>query len=179
MLHSFDESLHKSQQRAEMSYWPTIHRKRFPNLVSCKYVKKDGYRQRRGIDRIIKLKNGQYIFIDEMDRDKNYPDLLFEQYSDTAKRTPGKIEKNILLCDFFAYNFLPEHRCYFFVYEELRRFWLRHKDYAIQRAEQRSGGFRVIWADNEKDGYQWVTKSIAVPFDFLLPRIEGTEIIDW
>lgn len=57
------------------------------------------------------LASGKTVTIDEKVRAKSYPDIALERWSDVARQTSGWIQKD-LACDFIAYAFVPDERCY-------------------------------------------------------------------
>jgi len=58
-VHDFNESLAFSQSCADAPWWIDVYRTAFPGLVSAVSVRKDGWAQRGGIDRVLTLKSGK------------------------------------------------------------------------------------------------------------------------
>jgi hypothetical protein len=174
MIHDFETSLEKSKAQEDAPWWPKVYAKAFPGYVSCMSVRSDGWAQRGGIDRVIQLKSGKTVYVDEKVREESWPDILLERWSDKGRGTPGWIQKD-LATDFIAYAFIPDQRCYVFPFLQLRAAWQSNGRSWVDQAEKRKGGFRVILAQNP--GY--VTESIAVPIPELLGALHKAQVIDW
>jgi hypothetical protein len=121
-LHDFHTSLALSQSFSEAPWWLDMYRRAFPSLESAVNVRKDGWAQRGGIDRVLTLACGRTITIDEKVRTNEWPDILLEQWSDEARRSPGWVQKP-LACDLIAYAFAPSGRCYLLPVMLLQRAW--------------------------------------------------------
>lgn len=173
-VHSFDESLALSHAQEDAEWWPEIYGRAFPGHLSAVSVLNDGWAQRGGIDRVVTLKSGKTVTIDEKVRAKSYGDILLEQWSSVERQTPGWMQKE-LACDFIAYAFIPDRTCYLLPFHNLRRAWLQFGREWIATAKQGRAGFRIVDAQNA--GY--VTRSIAVPIPVLMEAISKTQIIQW
>lgn len=158
-VHDFATSLAFSESYADAPWWLDIYRRAFPNLVSAVSVRNDGWAQRGGIDRVLTLACGRTYTVDEKVRANDWPDILLEQWSDEARRSPGWVQKP-LACDFIAYAFAPSRRCYLFPVAPLQRAWR-------QRGRQWIEAFGHRRARNP--GY--VSTSVPVPIETLLPAL--------
>lgn len=167
MTHDFKTSLALSQSQAEAPWWEPVYRAAFRNFASMVSVRADGWAQRGGIDRVITLKSGKTLTVDEKVRSVHYDDILLERWSDQGKRTPGWIQKD-LACDFIAYAFIPSQTCHLLPFPMLRRAWL-------QNGTQWIAEFKPVIAPNR--GYQ--TESIPVPTARLLAAIMGAMTVSW
>lgn len=166
-LHSFAESLAKSEMQADAPWWIDIYRKAFSGVQACVSVRQDGWAQRGGIDRVVTLKCGRTFTIDEKVRERDWPDFALERWSDTARKTPGWIQKP-LACDFIAYAFIPSATCYLLPVPALQRSWrLNGLEWALKYGE--------IKAQNV--GY--VTTCIPVPREVLLKSVADAMIVRW
>lgn len=166
-VHNFKTSLAKSMEYSDAPWWLEVYRSAFPNLASCVCVRDDGWAQRGGIDRVLTLKTGLTITVDEKVREKDWPDILLERWSDEARKTPGWAQKD-LACDFIAYAFVPSRTCYLLPTLGLQRAWRQNgKDWIAQYPE--------IRADNRT----YVTVSVAVPIQTLLNAISDATVIRW
>jgi hypothetical protein len=172
--HDFRESLALSAAHENAPWWASIYSRAFPGHLSAVSVRDDGWAQRAGIDRVVTLKSGKTVTIDEKVRARSYGDIALEQWSDLARRVPGWMQKD-LGCDFIAYAFVPDSRCYLFPFLTLRRAWLEKGAEWIALAKQGKRGFRIVDATNR--GY--VTRSVAVPIPELLRAISHAQVIDW
>lgn len=173
-VHKFSQSLALSHSQEDAEWWPKIYGRAFPGHLSAVSVRNDGWAQRGGIDRVITLKSGKTVTVDEKVRAKSYGDILLEQWSNVERKTPGWMQKE-LACDFIAYAFIPDQTCYLLPFHDLRRTWLECGRDWIASAKDRQAGFRVVDAQNEN----YVTRSIAVPIPVLLEAISKSQIIQW
>lgn len=74
-----------------------LYRQAFPTLVSAVSVRDDGWAQRGGIDRVLTLACGRTYTVDEKVRTNDWPDILLEEWSDEARRSPGWVLKPLAL----------------------------------------------------------------------------------
>lgn len=166
-VHSFAKSLARSHAYSDAPWWEETYRRAFPGFAGMVSVRDDGWAQRGGIDRVITLKSGRVITVDEKVRDGSWGDILLERWSDEARRVPGWVQKD-LACDFIAYAFAPEQTCYLIPFLPLRRAWIEHGRTWCRRHP-------TIRAQNA--GY--VTASIAVPIDELFTALVGAMSMSW
>jgi hypothetical protein len=166
-VHDFRESLELSHEQSGASWWGEVYRAAFPGLESMVCVRKDGWAQRGGIDRVLTLGCGKTLTIDEKVRAKDYGDILLEVWSDHERRIPGWVAKD-LACDFIAYAIIPTETCYLLPFQTLREAWRRNG--------------RTWWARNrvrpaQNHGYQ--TVSVAVPVDDLMAALSDAMRVSW
>jgi hypothetical protein len=177
-VHRFRDDLAWSHQQSDQPWWENVYRQAFPTFAGMVCVRKDGWAQRGGIDRVITLSDGTTLKVDEKVRREDYDDILLERWSDLGDerrpRTPGWVQKP-LTCDFIAYAFVPSSRCYLLPFQTLRRAWRQHGHDWIRWAERSEHGFRVVHATNP--GY--VTQSIAVPVAALMEGMTDAMLIRW
>ena len=167
MTHDFQGSLAKSKARADAPWWEAVYREAFPDMAAMVNVRDDGWAQRGGIDRVITLASARTINIDEKVRDKNWPDILLEYWSDRDRRIPGWVAKS-LACDFVAYAFVPSQTCYLLNFQMLRRAWRLNRGAWVrehQKVEARNSGY--------------VTVSVAVPIQVIVSALGGATKITW
>lgn len=174
MLHDFQQSLELSHEYEDAPWWVQVYSKAFPGFNSMMSVRKDGWAQRGGIDRVVQLSSGKSVTIDEKVRSKDWDDIALERWSDREKRTPGWVQKD-LACDFIAYAFVPTQRCFLLPFLTLRKAWQLEGRRWCEMAAEEVGGFKVIEAKNK--GY--VTESIAVPTDILMASIRQAMVVSW
>lgn len=124
-VHDFQSSLALSNRHSDAPWWLDLYRQAFPSLVSAVSVRDDGWAQRGGIDRVLTLACGRTYTVDEKVRTNDWPDILLEEWSDEARRSPGWVLKP-LACDFIAYAFAPSRRCYLLPVAPLQRAWRFH-----------------------------------------------------
>lgn len=173
-VHNFQDSLRRSHEQADAPWWEQVYREAFPGFVSMQDLRQDGWAQRGGIDRLVHLRDGTSLKVDEKVRYKNYPDVLLEVWSDYHHRIPGWIEKD-LTCDLIAYAFVPSRTCYLFPFHTLRRAWALHKQEWQAKAQRLDDGFRSVVADNGS----YETHSCAVPLGVLRNAITRAMVIKW
>jgi hypothetical protein len=166
-VHAFPKSLEKSQQYVTADWWERIYRKAFPNFASMVAITNDGWAQRGGIDRVITLTSGRTVSIEEKVRERAWPDVLLELWSDEARRIPGWVQKE-LAADYLAYVFLPSKMCLLLPFLDLRRAW---REYGRQWIAK----YPEVRAENR--GY--VTVSVAVPVGELLGVLQSNMRMTW
>ncbi len=165
--HAFGRSLNRSRELADAPWWVDVYRAALPGFASMSYVGKDGWAQRGGIDRVVTLKSGKTVTIDEKVRERTWPDILLERWSDKSRQVPGWIQQD-LACDFIAYVFLDTKTCHLLPYLQLRHAWLINGRYWVER-------YPAIHATNR--GY--VTESIAVPIPVIMRALAGAMTLNW
>lgn len=173
-VHNFQESLAKSHKQEDAPWWVEVYTKAFPGFASMVSVRADGWAQRGGIDRVITLKSGRTVTVDEKVRYKSYPDIVLERWSDRARKIPGWIQKD-LACDYIAYAFVPDCRCYLLPFLQLRTAWMQNGRDWIANAQARRDGFKVANADNGS----YITESIAVPIPILIEALSAAQKVEW
>jgi hypothetical protein len=164
-VHSFADSLAWSQAQESASWWNDVYRKAFPGVAAIVSVHDDGWAQRAGIDRVITLKSGKVIKVDEKVRSKDWPDFALERWSDEARKSPGWIQKP-LDCDFIAYAFVQSGLCYLLPTLLLQRAW---REFGRSWAES----YGEIRAQNR--GY--VTVCVPVPKPVVLDAIRECIVV--
>jgi hypothetical protein len=166
-VHNFTESLQRSLAQADAEWWMEVYRAAFPGFAAAVSVRDDGWAQRGGIDRVVTLNSGRTIKIDEKVREKDWPDILLERWSDEAKRVPGWIQKP-LACDFIAYAFVPSKTCILLPTLTLQRAWRLY-------GREWSAAFPTVRAQNK--GY--VTASVPVPRSVLMKALTDAMTVQW
>lgn len=173
-VHKFDDSLARSHRYADAPWWGEVYRKAFPTMVTCADLRKDGWHQRAGIDRVLTLEDSTVVKIDEKVREETWPDILLEIWSRDWNGVPGWARKD-LACDYIAYAMAPSRTCYLLPFQMLRR--AVDQNYKAWDANARSKQFGFSWRKADNPGY--VTWSIAVPTATLLNAIRDTMVIRW
>lgn len=166
-IHNFEESLARSHAHANAPWWLDVYRKAFPDLASAVCVRKDGWAQRGGIDRVLTLESGRTVTVDEKVREEDWPDILLEYWSDFEKRVPGWIAKD-LACDFIAYAFIPSETCHLLPALTLRRAWQLHGRDWVKK-------YRRVEANNKT----YTTVSVPVPTQVLLSALSDAMTVSW
>jgi hypothetical protein len=130
----------------------------FPDLVRIEIVT-DIALQKKGIDKILYLDNGQKIAVDEKKRRSNYGDILIELWSVYEHKIKGWLFTSH--CHYIVYAIMPIRKAYLLPTILLRQAW-RHNEHEWR--EQ----YHEIKAINPT----YTTISIAIPPDILLPAIQ-------
>lgn len=166
-VHDFKTSLARSHAYSDAPWWLDVYRSAFPTLIGCHDLRADGWAQRGGMDRLLVLSSGKTLTVDEKVREKDWPDVLLEYWSDAGNKTPGWIAKD-LACDFIAYAFVPSQTCLLLPFHQLRLAWHQHRGEWVRN-------YQIVRADNGR----YVTVSVAVPKDELMRRIGEAMSISW
>lgn len=165
MEHNFNDSLAKSKAQEDNPIWEIIYRNAFVNFSCMNSVREDGWAQRGGIDRVVMLKSGKTLTVDEKIRETDYGDILLEYWSSKESRIPGWVAKD-LACDYIAYAVIPSNKCYLLPFQQLRLAWkLNHSKWVKL--------YKEIHAKNS--GY--TTISVAIPIDVLLKSLNDAMIV--
>lgn len=122
---NFQEDLAFSHAQADQPFWRDVYVQAFPDMAAMTDVRKDGWAQRGGIDRIITTSTGTVWKIDEKVRRKDYGDILLEYTSNSRTNAPGWVVKE-LACDFIAYAIVSTCTCYLLPVAPLQRAWRTH-----------------------------------------------------
>lgn len=138
MAANFQADLEFSHDCANEPFWLEVYAMAFPDLATIVNVRKDGWAQRGGIDRLVLTDAGREWKVDEKVRREKWDDILLEIYSNEYRQTPGWVVKD-LACDFIAYAFLPTQECFLLPVAPLQRAWRKHgekwqSEYGIRRA---------------------------------------------
>lgn len=164
--HNFRSDLEFSHSMHDAPWWEIVYRKFFPDFVTMQCVRKDGWRQRAGIDRVVHLGSGGSVEIDEKVRRKSFPDIALEFYHEGINQ-PGWACKD-LKCEFIAYAIAPTHECFLLPVRPLQMAYQRYgEDWRTQ--------YQVIRARN--DGY-W-TLSVCVPRNVLFIGMNRVLYVRW
>lgn len=166
-MHSFDDDLAFSHSQADAPWWSAVYQTAFPDLAAMVSVRKDGWAQRGGIDRVLTLESGKTLYVDEKVRREDWPDFALEYWSDKDKRVPGWVAKD-LACDYIAYAFVPSATCYLLPFQELRRAWRLNRQMWV-------GTYTKVVSENPS----WTTISVAVPRDVVLSALSSVMRITW
>ena len=131
-------------------------------------IRRDGWAQRGGIDRLIILESGKTLWIEEKLREQDYPDSLLEYYSDRERKVPGWLAKD-LVCDYLAYAFMPSARCYVLPFQQLRPCWQKYRREWVPQYGP------PIEAQNE----EYVSVSVVVPISVLRSALTNMLVVSW
>ncbi len=168
MKNDFFADLAFSELSSDELFWEQIYKSAFQD-IACIMLNTAGksLSQNLGIDRIIHLKSGKTLYIDEKKRRNKYNDIILERYSEYSNgdRVAGWINKDLHI-DYLAYAFMDTKEVYLFDWQTLRRVWNTNRT-KWDRA------YRNIGAKN--NGY--TTFSIPIPINVLLEAMQNAIII--
>lgn len=135
VVHDFQERLEYSAKLSDEPAWIAFYKRIWPDMLMAIRIDKDCKQQRLGIDRKILLPNGKEFTIDEKKREKDYGDLLVEEWSVadydpearivTKGRKVGWSMDDSKHCDFIAYSVPESGKCYLLPFE-LTRLTCKH-----------------------------------------------------
>jgi hypothetical protein len=137
---TFAESLAISNHYSQDKVWENIYKSVFSNFHAMVDYSHNGIHQKRGVDRIILLKDGTAFKVDEKIRVKAFDDIALE-YASVVRN--GKIEALGWVCDpekdsdYIAYAVNPLGSGYIFPYKDLKRAWITYGEAWIQKYRQR------------------------------------------
>jgi N-glycosylase/DNA lyase len=163
-MNDFETDLAYSLNARGEAFWLSVYKIAFPNFSRMEIVRRLDW-QRKGIDRIIYLSNGNKLKIDEKKRRREYSDILLEYLSNDRTRAPGWIEKDLAI-DYLAYAFMESQRVYFFPFPALFKAWYDNKEHWFSV-------YDPVTAKNR--GYN--TLSLPIPIDVLQRAVSSSMII--
>jgi len=111
--------------------------KYFPDLAHIEKIN-DEIRQKQGIDKILHFKSGESKNIEEKIRDKDYGDILFEEYSNYETKSLGWMLKD-QATDYLIYVILPKNRLYVFDYPKLKTLFLGNYNNWLLKYDRKMG----------------------------------------
>lgn len=180
MIHDFAASLAWSQNWSEAPWWEPLYREAFPTMVGMRTIKRDGWAQRGAIDRLVDLRDGTRMKIDEKVREKHRDDILLETWSDKQRKTKGWAHPySDLTCDYIAYAFAPTCICYLLPYQTIRRVVKVQGDRWFELCYQRRDGFFLAETTSRHQGRTWKTEGMCIPTLVLLDAIRDALVIRW
>lgn len=166
-IHNFQEQLAFSEAQSDLPMWKQVYQKAFPSMINMSCIRKDGWGQRSGIDRVLTLECGKTLLVDEKVRKKDWPDFALEYWSNKEREVRGWVAKD-LACDYIAYAFLPSKKCYLLPFQQLRTAWRKHHQEWVDNYKR---------VDARNEGY--TTRSVGVPIDVVLSAISESLIVVW
>jgi hypothetical protein len=163
--HWKNERLLASQAESQKPYWNELYKQFFPTMVSSSLCDGDSdmVAQEHGIDRIIYLRDGKKVLIDEKWRSKDWGDIALEMSSSVEHQRPGWIEKDSW-ADFICYH--TPSKTYMLNTHQLKNAWQRNKDKWVKL-------YRAVWAKNAR----YTSLSYAVPVAVLFLAMAQVNII--
>lgn len=164
-INDFHKQLKFSEQASHEPFWQAIYEKAFPDMVNNMVCTGKNQGQFLGIDRVVQLKSGKTLYIDEKKRTGEWDDILLEYISNDQTGSLGWIEKDLLI-DYLAYAFILSKRCYIYPWEILRRAWIYYKDDWLKH-------YKIPPAKNK----HYSTLSVAIPIKKLNAAVKNAMVI--
>lgn len=167
IVHDFAERLEYSQRLSNEPEWIAFYQRLWPEALSIVRLDADSKWQRAGVDRMIILPNGKEVLIDEKNREKDFSDILLEEWSVFFGDAHPENKLGWTLdpskhIEYVAYAIHPLQRCYLLPFELLR---LAFKHYLPAWKQRKTGKLNWYPKDAKNNGY--VTRNCAVPWTIL------------
>lgn|GEM_PF-3555558 len=182
-IHEYHTSLKKGTRFVDDKLWDRIYTQAFPSLtrmVSAPYDRDEDIRS-GGIDRYIRLADGDVLRVNEIVREGAWNDVLLEYLSVRELATPGWMRKSVTAFDYVAYMIQGSRRCYLLPWPTLVRAWLKNKNNWLSLARSDFGGFKIVVAKNAAASplTRYHTESVAVPIPHIMASVEGVKAIEF
>lgn len=154
-MNDFKTDLEWSLDSSEDELFNDFYYKAFPNLKEIEFCE-DMERQRKGFDKILHFKNGNWFAIDEKKRRVDYGDILLEIWSVDRKKRGWLFTCQ---CDYIVYAIMPTSKIYLLPTILLKKAWITNQNKWIK--------YKPIIAYNES----YITESRAIKVEELLNAI--------
>lgn len=159
-IHNFRQSLEKSFLYEDWIGWSRIYASAFGEDFSMISTRENIELQKKGVDRIITLKHGKKITVDEKVRPTWMgKDIALETYSNISTKSLGWVCKP-LHCDFIAYALIAQSMCYILPVIQLQLAWQKH-------GEEWTEKYKTFYANNGS----YLTEFVPVPINILYSKI--------
>ncbi|MEB3323227.1 MAG: hypothetical protein VKI81_10440 [Synechococcaceae cyanobacterium] len=173
---SFQQDLDYSHAASDSPVWESIYRSAFPTFLQMVDCRELGDHQRKGIDRIIVLRNAKAITVDEKVRRQYFPiapnlggfDVALEYISvDRHPQKPGWVCNPDITADYIAYCVSPAGKGVLLPVVQLQSAWEKKKEEWFKKYKPRkTHSFR-------NKGYS--THFLPVPVNEIMRHI-GSEL---
>jgi hypothetical protein len=163
--YNFNEQLNKSENPKEEKFWQSVYKSQFPDLENMITCKGPTQAQKLGFDRILQLKSGKILFIDQKSDYTDYQNFFLETISVEEDNAPGWMVKDLLI-DYVAYAFIKRNECYFLPYYSLMRVW-----HFYENIWTSTYGIKKVPNESCKN---YNTLGIAVPINVVLQKIKDS-----
>lgn len=162
-VHQLSAEMNRSMRPELLAWWDRIYHETFPNITTIERMPTGSDIQKSGIDVVLHRANGTQIAIDEKTRDRDWGDFLIE-YESTAE-LPGWAEKDAPI-DYLFYGVYPQGDYWVLPWPIIKSIWIDNKALWLKR-------YPTKQAQNKspKSGMEWVSKSVAVPWDVILGAV--------
>lgn len=136
------------------------------------YSVPDKDRQKIGVDKILRFRLRSSIAIDEKLREKAYPDILLEEYSNWELKRPGWLMAGSA-ADYISYVVRPTKRIYLIPYYKLKSNWDRNYQTWLTKYGRKFGKTEC---DDGRVIYQ--TSNIPVPKSEVQIEFSNDSVLD-
>ncbi len=166
-MNNFQDQLAYSEQASDEGFWDKVYKKAFPDMAfSVLNTAGKSMSQNLGIDRIIHLKSGKTLYIDEKKRKAKWNDILLEYKSNSNKDINDGWMNKQLHIDYLAYAFMSTKEVYLFDWQTLRRVWLENgKEWA------------KAYTRKEADNGYYKTYSLPIPINVLMKEMNNAIVV--
>jgi len=156
-LNNFKSDLEYSLNERENKMFDNFYYRVFPGLVKIDFIE-DMEMQKEGIDKILVFESGYEITVDEKKRRKDYGDILLEIWSVWEQRKRGWLYT--CKCDYIVYAVMPTRKIYLLPVLLLKKAWLENCNV-----------WQELYQEVSAINPGYITKSIAIPTNVLLPEL--------
>lgn len=155
-MNNFKVDLEYSLEERENEIFDNFYYRVFPGIKNIHFAE-DMKTQRKGIDKVIIFKSGNFFTIDEKKRRKDYGDILLELWSVNDKKRGWLYTTQ---CDYIVYAIMPTKKIYLLPTILLKMAWKENQ-------KEWENKYKKLKAQNEN----YITTSIAIPTQILLQAI--------
>jgi len=124
-MNDFKLDLAYSLEERDNEIFDNFYRRLFPTLINIRFIS-DLAVQKQGIDKILILKDGREITVDEKKRRKDYGDILLELWSVTEAGKLGWLYT--CQAEYVVYAIMPSRKAYLLPVILLKRAWYNHEN---------------------------------------------------
>lgn len=163
--HSFNGHNSRSHRHERTPEIQAILKRLFPDAEFMRLEKRLQH-QRIGIDAHILMKDGSLIRLDHKFREEIWIDFLLEFMSNAERNVSGWVADSTLVCDYFAYWFLPLFECHLLPRVGLQSAWQNNGKAWIKQ-------FGIISARSCDGNDTWTTLSCPVPLWTVFEAVPG------
>lgn len=157
-MSNFKIDLEYSMEEGENELFNNFYYRVFTGIENIHFAK-DMKTQRKGIDKVITFKSGNFFTIDEKKRRKDYGDILLELWSVDNKKRGWLYTSQ---CDYIVYAVMPTKKVYLLPTILLKMAWKTNQTEWNKK-------YKSLKAKNEN----YITTSIAIPTKILLSAISN------
>jgi len=164
-VHDFNRQMEWSIESSSEKMFEDFYYKAFgSDLLEVEQVT-DITLQRKGIDKVLHLKNGDTVYVDEKKRRKDYGDILLEVWSVKEKSVKGWVWSETKVTDYIIYAFMNSKRVFMLPFQLLKMAFNRCKNQWLAK-------YSIPPAHTIRNGVKYTTENIAVPKEVLMSELK-------